>query len=202
MAMNIQKRFKHGEHGDTEDTEKKIESPLRRIIVMPQQGTDMEWIAALGKQKRPLAAFMAGLTLGIPATWTVATKVHEERITIQDMARAELQRQIAIQDKKIEQKDMEIKTLSAKLSGQSLAASSHLKSSAELQKFIAQLDAEIAKKKVELSRNAGLSSEPFSDSGRHETQKSDEYVRIDQELQALNEQRNAARQRQVDSMSK
>lgn len=72
----------------------------------------------------------------------------------------------------------------------------------ELQKLIAQLDAEINKKKLELARNGGLSVTNFETEGRQERPKSDAYIRIEQELQDLNIQRNYARKKLIDTLPK
>jgi len=162
----------------------------------------MEWIAALEKLKNPVIALLGGLLVGASVTWTAATNLHEERVKILETARVELERQIVVRDKAIDQKDSELQALSSKLTAQPVVASSNPKSSAELQKLIAQLDTEIEKKRVELGRNAGLRVVGFVENERHETPKSDAYVRIEQELQALNEQRNFARKKLIDGMSK
>lgn len=162
----------------------------------------MEWIAALEKLKNPFVALVAGALFGVSATWTAITNLHEERIKILDTARGELERQLAMRDKEIEQKNTELKILSSKLSEQLISVSPQPQSSEKLQKFIAQLDDEIGKKKVELMRHSSLSVGVFDESGRHDKPESDTEVRIEQDLKALNEQRNAARQRLIEGMSK
>lgn len=80
--------------------------------------------------------------------------------------------------------------------------SNKVNTASELRKLIAQLDVEINKKKLELARNGGLSVSNFETEGRQESPKSDAYIRIEQELQALNEQRNYARKKLIDALPK
>lgn len=161
----------------------------------------MESITALEKLKNPVAALLGGIVVGTSLTWTAVTNLHEERVKIFNAARAELERQLVIRDKALEQKDAELKMLSLKLAAQSPVASPSTRSTAELQNLIAQLDAEIEKKKAELRRYAGMSAVRFED-GWKESPKSDSYLQIEQEIQALNEQRNLARKRLIDGVSK
>jgi uncharacterized small protein (DUF1192 family) len=161
----------------------------------------MESITALEKLKNPVVALLGGIVAGASLTWTAVTNLHEERVKIFETAKAELEHQVAIRDKALEQKDAELKALSSKLAALPNSALMSAHSATELRKLIAQLDAEIEKKKAELRRHGGISAVRFED-GWKESPKSDSYLQIEQEIQTLNEQRNLARKRLIDGMSK
>ena len=161
----------------------------------------MESITAFEKVKNPIVSLIGGLLLGGYVTWNSVATLHEERVKILETSKVELERQVAIRNKTIEEKDIELKDLYSKLSSKPIvSAVANVKPGNELRNLIAQLDIEIDKKKQELSRNAGLSVASFD--GKRESPKSEAYIRIERELLDLNEQRNLARQKLVDTLSK
>lgn len=161
----------------------------------------MESIMAFEKVKNPIITLIGGLLLGGYVAWNSAASIHEERVKLLEATKVELERQVATRNKTIEQKDVELKSLYSKTPPSPVtSANTREKSELELRNLIAQLDGEIEKKKVELVRNAGISVTDFN--GRKETPKSDAYIRIEGELQALNEQRNLSRQKLIDAVAK
>lgn len=161
----------------------------------------MESITAFEKVKNPIITLIGGLLLGGYVAWNSAASIHEERVKLLEATKAELERQVAARNKAIEEKDVELKSLYLKMPPSSVTGDTvKAKPEVELRNLIAQLDGEIEKKKVELSRNAGLSVTDFN--GRKEAPKSEAYIRIEGELQALSEQRNLARQKLIDAVAK
>lgn len=161
----------------------------------------MESITAFEKVKNPIITLIGGLLLGGYVAWNSAASIHEERVKLLEATKTELERQVAARNKAIEEKDVELKGLYSKMPTVPVTGTTaKAKPELELRNLIAQLDGEIEKKKVELSRNAGISVTDFN--GRKEAPKSDAYIRIEGELQALNEQRNLARQKLIDAVAK
>lgn len=161
----------------------------------------MESITAFEKVKNPIITLIGGLLLGGYVAWNSAAGLHEERVKLLEATKAELERQVAARNKTIEEKDAELKSLSSKIpSSPATGTTSTVKPELELRSFIAQLDREIEKKKVELSRNAGISVTDFN--GTKESPKSDAYIRIEGELQDLNAQRNIAREKLINTVAK
>jgi len=161
----------------------------------------MESITKLEKIKNPAIALFAGIVTGASLAWTTATNIHDERVKFFTAVNIELEHQIAIREKALEQKDIELKELFSKLATLPAVESQRTHSTTELQKLVAQFDSEIENKKTELRRHAGITAVRFED-GWKESPKSDSYLQIEQEINDLNEQRNLARKKLIDSMAK
>lgn len=159
----------------------------------------MESIAAFDKVKSPVIALLGGIVIGGSIIWTIMDRVDGKELGIYETKQKDLSEQLADRNKVIASQDAQLKALNSKLSVVQNGSSSRAQLEESLQNLIAQLDAEIKKKKLELAMNSEIVA--ITENDRSAPHKSDTYLRLEQELAALNEQRDLARKKQIDNLS-
>ena len=157
-------------------------------------------VTDIEKVKNPIVAAFLGIIIGVAIAGISLSFLYEVRVKNLELNKIELEHKISIQEKSISDKEIELISLQSKLVAKPTFISSANKvPSAELRNYIAQLDNEIYLKKRELARNGALKLVDFS--GTKETPKSEEYIRIEKELESLSEQRNLAAKKLIETLA-
>lgn len=134
--------------------------------------------SAIEKFKNNLVAFLVGAITSGGIVWSVADNLHKKEITILEREQIEIQ-------KRLNEAVTLLATTKASVSDSHDSSSTRKQ---EIETLIQKLDAEIKAKKVELARHS-----PMSD----DSPKDGSYMRIDDELRSLQQQRDEARQRLI-----
>jgi hypothetical protein len=130
------------------------------------------------KYKNNLLAFIAGALVSAGATWTVAGNLHAQKVDILETSLRENQKKLSETQVTLGKAQMAAATASATLKAEQGAQSRNQ----ELNILLRSIDKEIATKKEEL-----IMASPLSNS----SPKGDLYMRTEDELKSLLQQRNA-----------
>jgi hypothetical protein len=106
-------------------------------------------VAVAEKLKNPGLPLLCGILLGACAAWMAINTIHQERFTVLEAARKDLEQQVSVLETSKKTQDAEISRLR-----EQLGSVSPSKTRKELEAFIQRSDKEIAQKHEEFARNS------------------------------------------------
>ena len=157
----------------------------------------MEIISILEKAKDNLLSFLLGCIAAAAGAYIVMDKLHSKEVEIiqldSEMKTTALKAEMDVLKKQVSDLEQENLLLTQK--------SSYKKSLSGIEEFIARIDEEIDQKKAQI-RMAASSGISFASADDNKTsEKSDYYIELERELNVLQDQRHAAREKQIELLS-
>jgi hypothetical protein len=159
-------------------------SPNNKVIHF--LGTNMDVAILLDKFNKNLIALLVGASVSAAGTWSIAENLHKKETAI-------LERELADYQKRLSESDATLKA--AKQTSKDIISPdrSSAQQKTEIEALVKKLDVEIASKKVELIRHSPIMVDGPKD---------DSFLRVEEELRSLQNQRDEARLRLIQVVGK